>query len=224
MDWSQAPAPTRVALRRFAPIDAIVISHNHYDHLDVSTLRRLAARDQPRIFVGLGIKAFLDEEKIGNVTELDWWQALPLSSSVKLTAVPAQHFSGRGLRDRDATLWAGWVLGTSRGNLYYAGDTGYGAFFKEIGQRLGPIELAILPIGAYRPEWFMAPIHISPAQAVQAHQDLRARLSIATHFGTFQLADDGLTEPVTDLRKALRAQNLADSVFLVLPEGAGWTL
>ncbi|MGY2134113.1 MBL fold metallo-hydrolase [Hymenobacter sp. HD11105] len=206
------------------PIDAIVISHNHYDHLDVNTLRRLAARDQPRIFVGLGIKAFLDEKKISNVTELDWWQALPLSATVQLMATPAQHFSGRGLRDRDATLWAGWVMGTSRGNLYYAGDTGYGAFFKEIGQRLGPIALAILPIGAYKPEWFMSPIHISPAEAVQAHQDLGARRSIATHFGTFQLADDGLEEPIIDLRKALRANNLADSAFLVLPEGAGWTM
>jgi L-ascorbate metabolism protein UlaG (beta-lactamase superfamily) len=205
-------------------IDAVVISHNHYDHLDVPTLRRLFARDQPRILVPLGVQQFLKQEGIASGTDLDWWQTLNLVNGVQVVCVPAQHFSGRGLFDRNATLWAGWVLRTRAGNIYYAGDTGYGPFLQDIRQRQGPIELAILPIGAYKPEWFMEPIHMSPNQAVQAHRDLQARRSLATHFGTFQMADDGLTEPVTDLRQAQRAQQVPDSAFQVLREGVGWTL
>ncbi|TGE21038.1 MBL fold metallo-hydrolase [Hymenobacter metallicola] len=232
--WSERTSPYQwIGPKRLRPpglrfedlpkIDVVLISHNHYDHLDVGTLRRLVARDQPRIFAGLGVAQFLTEEKIPNATDLEWWQQVPLSAQVKLNCVPAQHFSGRGLRDRDATLWAGYVLQTSAGNLYYAGDTGYGQFFAEIGRRFAPMRLAILPIGAYRPQWFMAPIHISPAEAVQAHLDVQARQSVATHFGTFQLADDGLTEPVTDLRRALQEKSVPDSTFLVLKEGVGWT-
>ncbi|TGE13994.1 twin-arginine translocation pathway signal [Hymenobacter elongatus] len=214
--------PPGLRFDELPPIDVVLISHNHYDHLDVETLRRLAARDQPRIFAGLGVRQFLTEQGIPNATDMEWWQQLPLSPQIRLACVPAQHFSGRGLRDRDATLWAGYVLQTTAGNLYYAGDTGYGDFFRAIGQRFAPIRLAILPIGAYRPQWFMAPIHISPAEAVQAHLDLGARQSIGTHFGTFQLADDGLTEPTTDLRLALEKKEVPDSTFLVLPEGLGW--
>ncbi|GAA4371973.1 MBL fold metallo-hydrolase [Hymenobacter koreensis] len=206
------------------PIDAVLISHNHYDHLDVPTLRRLAARDKPQVFAGLGVKAFLDKEGIPNATDLDWWQQQLLSKRAQVVSVPAQHFSGRGLRDRDATLWAGYVLRTSAGNVYYAGDTGYGAFFQEIGRRQGPIDLAILPIGAYRPQWFMQPIHISPAEAVKAFRDLGAKRGVATHFGTFQMADDGLLEPAIDLHHALREQQVPDSAFLVLKEGIGWEL
>lgn len=233
--WSERTSPYQwIGPKRLRPpglrfedlpkIDAVLISHNHYDHLDLNTLRRLAARDQPRIFAGLGVRAFLEKEHVANATDLDWWQRQPLSPTVQLVSVPAQHFSGRGLRDRDATLWTGFVLRTTAGPLYYAGDTGYGPHFKEIGRREGPIRLAILPIGAYRPIWFMQPIHTAPAEAVQAHLDLQTPRSIATHFGTFQLADDGLTEPVTDLRQALRAKQVSDSTFLVLEEGIGWQL
>ncbi|OUJ73629.1 MBL fold metallo-hydrolase [Hymenobacter crusticola] len=231
--WSERTSPYEwIGPKRLRPpglrfedlpkIDVVVISHNHYDHLDVPTLRRLAARDQPRIFAGLGVSALLKQEKIPNATDLDWNQAVPLSPLVRLTCTPAQHFSGRGLGDRDATLWVSYLFQTTRGSLYYAGDTGYGPHFKAIGQQFAPIRLAILPIGAYRPRWFMQPIHMDPAEAVQAALDLGATRSIATHFGTFQLADDGLTEPVTDLRKALRSKNLPDSVFMALKEGVGW--
>ncbi|WP_400192239.1 MBL fold metallo-hydrolase [Hymenobacter sp. B81] len=206
------------------PIDAVLISHNHYDHLDLPTLQRLFARDRPRVFAGLGVRALLEKEGIGGGVDMDWWQQQALRPGVQVQCVPAQHFSGRGLRDRDATLWAGYVLHTSAGRVYYAGDTGYGPFFGEIGRRAGPLELAILPIGAYRPQWFMQPIHVSPAEAVQALRDLGARRGVATHFGTFQMADDGRDEPVRDLRAALRRQQLPDSAFLVLPEGVGWQL
>ena len=231
--WSERTSPFQwIGPKRLRPpglrfedlpkIDAVVISHNHYDHLDLPTLRRLAARDRPRIFAGLGVRQLLEDEKITNATDLDWGQAVPLSPQVRLTCTPAQHFSGRGLRDRDATLWVSYVFETTRGNLYYAGDTGYGPHFQAIGKQFSPIRLAILPIGAYQPRWFMAPIHISPAEAVQASLDLHAVRSVATHFGTFQLADDGLTEPVTDLHQALRAKQLPDSSFITLKEGVGW--
>ena len=234
--WSERVSPfswvgpkrTRPPGLRFEdlpPIDAVLISHNHYDHLDVPTLRRLLARgDRPQFFAGLGVDEFLKGEDIPNATGLDWWQSRPLPHGVTVVSVPAQHFSGRGLRDRDAELWTGFVLRTSAGNLYYAGDTGYGPHFQEIARREGPIRLALLPIGAYRPRWFMQPIHTSPADAVQAHLDLQARQSLGTHFGTFQLADDGLTEPVTDLHQALQAHSLPDSVFRAPTEGVGWEL
>ncbi|KUG09358.1 MBL fold metallo-hydrolase [Solirubrum puertoriconensis] len=214
--------PPGLRFEELPRIDAVVISHNHYDHLDLPTLQRLAERDKPLILVPLGVKKLLDEEGIANATELDWWQQRDLGQAMQAVCVPAQHFSGRGLSDRNATLWAGWVLRTKAGKLYYAGDTGYGPFLQEIARREGPIQLAILPIGAYKPQWFMEPIHMSPAQAVQAHRDLGAVRSVATHFGTFQMADDGLTEPVTDLRQAMQQQQVPDSAFVVLREGVGW--
>jgi L-ascorbate metabolism protein UlaG (beta-lactamase superfamily) len=123
--------------------------------------------------------------------------------------------------DRDATLWCGYVLLHPKGNIYFAGDTGYGPIFTPIGQQYGPMRLAILPIGAYKPEWFMSPIHVSPAQAVQIHLDVRAARSIASHFGTFQLADDGKNEPAEALRQALREKNLPEDTFIVPEEGRG---
>jgi L-ascorbate metabolism protein UlaG (beta-lactamase superfamily) len=226
VQWTgpQRKRPPGLRFEDLPSIDAVLISHNHYDHLDLPTLRRLAARDQPLLVAGLGVKALLDKKGLPNTVELDWWQSRNLGHSVKLVCTPAQHFSGRGLRDKDAELWVSYALQTSNGPLYYAGDTGYGPHFRQIRERLGPIRLAILPIGAYRPQWFMAPIHVAPAQAVEALRDLGLPRGVATHFGTFQLADDGLTEPVEDLRKVLRQAQLPDSAFLVLPEGLGWQL
>jgi L-ascorbate metabolism protein UlaG (beta-lactamase superfamily) len=179
-----------------------VVSHNHYDHMDVATLKKLQ-RGFPklRIFAGLGNKAFLECEGLKNVTELDWWQSVALGP-ITVTSVPTQHFSNRGLTDADGTLWAGWVLTGPAGKTYFAGDTGFGPHFEQVGQRLGPFRAAILPIGAFRPEWFMAPIHVSPAQAVEAAKKLRARVAVPMHYGTFELADDGETEPVDLLKKA----------------------
>jgi L-ascorbate metabolism protein UlaG (beta-lactamase superfamily) len=152
---------------------------------------------------------------------MDWGKVLPLHERLRIACVPAQHFSGRGMFDRDATLWCGYVLLHPRGNIYFAGDTGYGPIFTPIGEQFGPIRLAILPIGAYKPEWFMSPIHVSPVQAVQIHLDVRATRSIASHFGTFQLADDGKNEPAEDLRQALRIHNLPESAFIVPEAGRG---
>lgn len=185
------------------PIDAVILSHNHYDHMDVATLRRLSREHKPRIFAALGNGAYLREQGIENVTELDWWQSAPLAANVRLNSVPAQHFSSRGLADRDMNLWCGWVIETTGGPIFFAGDTGWGSHFEKVKERFGPARLAMLPIGAFRPEWFMCAVHISPRDAVRAAKALEAKVSIPMHFGTFHLGDDGQEEPVAVLREAL---------------------
>jgi len=200
------------------------VSHNHYDHLDLPTLQRLARTHDPLFLVGLGNGALLRKAGIARVRELDWWQSLAVGKGTRITAVPARHFSARGLCDRDATLWAGYVIHGSSGPVYFAGDTGYGVHFEQIRKRLGPPRLALLPIGAFRPEWFMAPVHLSPDDALRAMQTLRARHALAMHFGTFPLADDGMTEPVARLRKILANHPAPRPDFRILDFGAGWTL
>lgn len=201
-------------------IHAVVISHNHYDHLDMPTMRTIAGSFHPRIFTPLGVTEYLESESIAGGTDMDWWDEVALSDSVTLQAVPAQHFSGRGMFDRDATLWCGYVLKTTRGNIYFAGDTGYNdVTFREIGARTGGMEVSLLPIGAYKPQWFMAPVHTSPEQAVQVHQDVRSKFSIGMHFGTFPLADDGQEDPVKDLEIAKEKYGVSKNEFITLREG-----
>jgi L-ascorbate metabolism protein UlaG (beta-lactamase superfamily) len=206
--WSERCAPVQFAgpKRHHAPgirfddlppIDAVLISHNHYDHMDAPTLARLT-HHRPRTFVGLGNSAFLK-----GATELDWWQSAELAPGVRLHAVPAQHFSSRGTADRDANLWCGYVLETPHGAIYFAGDTGGGPHFAMIRERFGASRVALLPIGAFRPEWFMCAVHISPRDAVRAAEALDAQVSIPMHYGTFHLGDDGQDEPVEVLRREL---------------------
>jgi len=203
-------------------IDYVILSHNHYDHLDINTLKNIYRTHQPKIITPLGVKSFLDNNQITSAADLDWWQEVSISDSLSIQSVPAQHFSGRGISDRDATLWCGYVIKNHQGNIYFAGDTGYNEFtFKEIGKRCAPISVALIPIGAFKPAWFMSPIHCSPAQAVQIHFDVNALQSIATHFGTFPLADDGEDEPTTELTQAMKEAKLDSEKFLVLKEGDG---
>ena len=200
-------------------IHVVLLTHNHYDHLDIATMRLVFGAHHPRVIVPLGVKAFLDRHHIPSF-ETDWWEEVHLENNVIVRAVPAQHFSGRGFLDRDATLWCGFVIKTGKGNIYFAGDTGYNEVtFREIPSRCGPIRVAMLPIGAYKPGWFMSPIHTSPADALRIHLDVGATASIGMHFGTFPLADDGEHDPVTDLRKALEALQLSADDFIVLKEG-----
>ncbi len=203
------------------PIDIVLISHNHYDHLDVQTLVRLNAEHRARFVTGLGNRALLNAREINEAVELDWWEDAKVADELGLICVPAKHFSGRGLSDGDATLWCGYVIQGSAGNIYFAGDTGMGSHFAEIKYRLGPIRLALLPIGAYLPSWFMHPVHISPSEAVEVHQVLAAGVSMAIHFGTFALGDDGELEPVVRLREALANNEKNDSSFWVLEHGEG---
>ncbi len=210
--------PPGIAFEDLPRIDAIVLSHNHYDHMDVATLKRVAALyPNVRIFAGLGNRAFLASQGLDRVTELDWWGTQQLKG-VELMSAPTQHFSNRGITDDDGTLWSGWVITGSKGRAYFGGDTAYGPHFKAVGDRLGPFRLAVLPIGAYKPEWFMSPIHMSPSEAVQAAIDLRAQISVPMHYGTFALADDGEVEPLEALAAALQK---TPAPFAVLGFGEG---
>lgn len=212
--------PPGIRFDDLPPIDVLLLSHNHWDHLEIGTVRQLSKRDQPRIICPLGVKAFLDREGCRNVTELDWQQRLQFNERTTVHCVPAQHFSGRGLFDRNATLWAGFVLdNVLAGTLYFAGDSGYGPHFSDIGRQFGPFRLALIPIGAYKPTWFMGPIHCDPAGAVQIHDDVGSLQSVAIHFGTFPLADDGQTEPVDDLQTALAQKGIATDRFVALKAG-----
>lgn len=218
------PKRTRTPGIRFddlPKIDVLLLSHNHWDHLEISTVRRLVARDHPQVLVPLGVKQFLEKNGATGATELDWGGSVPVSDSLTVVLVRAQHFSGRGIGDRDATLWGGYILKSPHGNVYFAGDSGYGPFFKETGANYGPFRLAIIPIGAYKPEWFMSPIHCSPPEAAQIHLDVRSNQSLACHFGTFPLADDGHDAPITDLKDALRMKGIPEEDFWVMEEGEG---
>ncbi len=171
-------------------IDLVLLSHNHYDHLDLSTLRRLSAS---RFIVPLGVAKLLQRERIGPVQELDWGESAKMAET-SIHCVPAMHFSARGLFDRNRTLWCGFVIESAR-SIYFAGDTGFGNHFAEIRERFGSPDLALLPIGAYEPRWFMSAVHMSPEDAVQAHRILGAKITIAIHYGTFQLTDEAIDTP-----------------------------
>ena len=204
-------------LQDLPPIDAILISHNHYDHLDLPTLRRLSAKHRPAVFCPLGLRPLLVRAGLTDIHELDWWQKTSWRN-IDIHCVPAQHFSARTPFDRDRTLWCGWIFGSQGGQIYFAGDTGFGPHFAQIASRFPPPRLALLPSGAFEPEWFMGPVHMSPEQAIEAQRILSARTAIATHFGTFALADDGLTAPTDRLQAALSTQHPKPD-FLVLTEG-----
>jgi L-ascorbate metabolism protein UlaG (beta-lactamase superfamily) len=202
------------------PIDVVLISHNHYDHLDLPTLRRLQDKFLPRFFIGLGSgTSFVD---LGlPVTEMDWWKQVELAPGVELHGVPAQHFSNRGLFDRDRTLWMGFVIKGPAGVSYFAGDTGPGPHFAAIKRRFGAPRLAVLPIGAFQPRWFMSGVHIGPVEAVAAHDTLAAGTSLAIHFGTFPLGDDAQDEAPQLLEATLAKRGSARPRFWLLGFGEG---
>jgi L-ascorbate metabolism protein UlaG (beta-lactamase superfamily) len=207
------------------PIDAVLVSHNHYDHLDLPTLERLASRFKPRALTPFGNGDLLREAKLSNVQELDWWEAVPLSADVTVTLVPAQHFSSRTLWDRNEALWGGFVVSGPAGNVYFAGDTGYGPHFREIAKRFAPLRFALLPISPFHPAGRStgeaatnhARVHLGPEEAVQAHLDLGAPPSLAGHFQTFQLGDDDFEEAPRALALAALAKGLRPDAF-VIPE------
>ena len=193
-------------------ISLVLLSHNHYDHCDLDTLKLLERRFHPRVVTPLGNGRLLRSAGIRQVEEIDWWETSS-AALLPITLTPAQHFSARGPFDRNRALWGGFLIEAGGHRILHAGDSGYGPHFREIGARLGPIDLALLPIGAYEPRWFMKDIHMNPAEAVQAHLDLAARRSIAMHFGTFQLTAEGIDEPVRELPKALRERGVPAERF-----------
>jgi len=207
-----------VQLEDLPPISIVLLSHNHYDHCDLRTLGRLAARFDPIVLTPIGNGRLVRSSGMRRIEELDWWQQSK-TAPMPVTLTPAHHFSARSPFDKNRALWGGFEIMAGDTRIYFAGDTAYAPFFCDVRRRLGPIDLALLPIGAYEPRWFMQVVHMNPAEAVQAHQDLEASQSLAMHFGTFQLTAEGIDEPVRDLADALRSSGVAPSCFRTLAFG-----
>jgi len=218
--------PPGIRFEDLPPIDLVLVSHNHYDHLDLPTLKRLAKRGTPRAVAPLGNRDLIRGAGIPAVDALDWWESVRLSPDVTVTLSPAQHFSSRSPWDRNKTLWGGFVVSGRSGNVFYSGDTGYGPHFREIARRFSPIRVALLPISPFRPQQSKEPprehypsVHMEPLEAVQAHVDLGAHLSIAAHFQVFQLGSDGFDDAVKGLASALKDRHLKPDEFVAPTPG-----
>lgn len=210
--------PPGIRFEDLPPVHLVLISHDHYDHLDVATVQRLQAAHQPRFLVPLGLKAWFADLGITNVEEMDWWQSRA-ERGLTVTAVPAQHFSGRTPWDRNRRLWSGWTVAGRDRRFFFAGDTGYYEAFKEIGARLGPFDLAAVPIGAYLPPVIMHASHTTPEEALQVLEDVRGRALFPIHWGTFDLADEPLEEPPQRLEAEARRRGLSPDRVWVLKHG-----
>jgi len=232
--WSERCSPFRFAgpkrvrppgldFDALPPIDAVLLSHNHYDHCDIPTLQRLHRRFGPRILTGLNNAALLAKHGMKDVVELDWWGEAPLPQGGSVCFLPARHFSARGLHDRAQSLWGGFAItGPQGGRICFTGDSAWGEHFWEIGARCGPFDLALIPIGAYEPRWFMQAVHVNPEEAVRAFSALRAQQALAMHFGTFKLTQEGIDAPEVALRSARDAAGLTEAQFRV--PGCGETV
>jgi N-acyl-phosphatidylethanolamine-hydrolysing phospholipase D len=221
--WSEFASPVQFAGPRrwvsaavpfdaLPPIDAVIISHDHYDHLDRPTVERLAQRSPAaRWFAPLGVGDWLRARGVTQVDERDWWGSARLGETLALTATPAQHFSGRRADNRDSTLWCGWVLRAGARAVYFVGDTGYQPALADVAARLGPFDAICMPIGAYDPEWFMGPVHTNPEHAVTTFQSLATPTTVMAgmHWGTFKLTDESMDEPPRRTRAAWAAAGLA---------------
>ena len=210
--------PPGVAFEALPPIDVVVISHDHYDHLDRPTVERLAATHNPLFLVPLGLKAWFASIGIDRVRELDWWDHQSVGA-VTFTLTPVQHWCARTPFDTNRRLWGGWALAGRERRVFFGGDTGYYEGFSEIGARLGPFDLALVSISAYEPPAIMRLTHTTPEEALRVYTDVRARTFVAMHWGTFDLSDEPLDEPPRRLRAAARAMNLPDDRVWVLAHG-----
>jgi len=233
--WSDRVSPVSfIGPKRFRPpgikfedlpkIDVVLISHNHYDHLDLETIKKLDERFRPQFITPLGVGQLLKQSLVRYTSDLDWWESKIVDSDITVHSVEAQHFSARGLFDRNKTLWSGYVIDTPAGDVYFAGDTGYGEFFRKIRQKHPTIKVGLIPIGAYQPRWFMKPMHINPEEAIQVHKDVGAQISFGMHYGTFPLADDGMYEPENDFMQALRKPGNIGVNFKLLKEGDSFSI
>lgn len=217
--------PPGIEFDRLPPIDGVVLSHDHYDHLDAPTISRLAARYPAAVwFSPLGVGDFLRQRGAREIIERDWWEEASIGT-VRLTCVPAQHFSGRTLGKRNQTLWCGWVLRAPDRTVFFAGDTGLHPEFTSIAQRCGPLDIAILPIGAYEPRWFMGPVHMNPEDCMNAVTQLRTAqegrplIVVAAHWGTFKLTDEPMDEPPARMRKVWQASGLDGNALWIMRHG-----
>jgi len=207
-----------IAFDRLPPVSLILLSHNHYDHCDLRALRTLARQNDPTVITPLGNGPLLRSTGLRRIEELDWWEERNNAGS-PVTLTPAHHFSARTPFDRNRALWSGFLLASGARRIYFAGDTAYTETFKDIHERVGPVDLALLPIGAYEPRLFMQSVHMNPADAVQAHIDLHAKTSVAMHFGTFQLTAEGIDEPVRALGEARESARIGSDAFRTLEVG-----
>lgn len=214
-----------IAFSRLPPIDLVLVSHNHYDHLDLATLKRLKAKHDPLVLTPLGNDAIIDSAVPGmRTTAHDWGERVEITKDIAVHVEPVHHWSARGARDRRMALWAGFVVETPAGKIYFAGDTGFhgGANYRLMAEKHGGFRLAILPIGAYEPRWFMAPQHQNPEEAVQGMQLCNAAHAAGCHWGTFHLTDEPIDEPVQKLAEALKAKGVPQERFRALRPGEIW--
>ena len=210
-----APA---IAWESLPKITAVLLSHDHYDHCDKPTLDRIAHRWASSVITPLGMKDLISKKS--SLYELDWWQTKTLSEQVAVTLVPARHWGRRFPWDTNKRLWGGFYLTINNRKIYFAGDSGYdSAIFKEIKHRMGAPDLAFIPIGAYEPRWFMRDAHMNPEEALQVHFEVGAKTSVAMHWGTFRLTDEGRDDPAIALREVMAKQGVPSEAFLVLEAG-----
>lgn len=215
-----------IAFENLPRIDIILVSHAHYDHLDVPTLSRLAAAHRPRILTALGNDAILRKEAGIDAQAFDWGERAALNSEAAVTFVPTRHWSARSLADRNLSLWAGFAIETPGGKIFHVPDSGYGEghHFRTARERYGPFRLAILPIGAYEPRWFMRDQHMNPGESVRAFQDCGAEFALGHHYGTFQLTEEAIDAPPIALAAALAATEISPERFRLLKPGQVWEL
>lgn len=227
--WSERASPVSwfgpkrvrepgIPFSQLPTIDLVLISHNHYDHLDIPTIKRLQQKFNPLFIVPLGNKQLLMKYGVDKVIELDWWQQYT-KDDMTITFLPTQHWSARWLTDKFKTLWGSYGIAINQSNIYFAGDAGYSPDFELIRKQWGEPDLAFIPIGAYLPRWIMEKHHLNPNEAVKAHLDLKAKKSFAIHYGTFQLSDEYYEQAVDDLTKALQNHAITQDQFGLLPEG-----
>jgi L-ascorbate metabolism protein UlaG (beta-lactamase superfamily) len=236
--WSKRASPFRfigpkrvndpgIAFTDLPPIDVVLVSHGHYDHLDVVTLSRLAAAHRPRVITPLGNDTIMRKHDRAIAAEAhDWHDRIDIGAGVAVTPVPTRHWSARNLSDRNMSLWASFVIEAPFGRIYFVADSGYGdgRYFRDARERCGALKLAILPIGAYEPRWFMRDMHMNPAEAVQAFIDCDVELALGHHYGTFQLTDEAIDAPLSALAAALQRAGIAPERFRTLRPGQVWQL
>lgn len=212
--------PPGLKIEELPPIHFVVISHNHYDHMDADSIQKISEKFNPLFIVPLGNAQLIQKMGAKNIIELDWWQEHEIKDkNLKMILTPAQHWSSRSLFDRNKSLWGSFVIHTPKYKIYFAGDTGYGPHFKETSTQYGPMSLSLIPIGAYEPRWFMREQHLNPDDAVLAHIDLKSKQSIGMHFGTFQLTDEGIDDPANDLIKSLEKNKIPNQSFVIPQNG-----